>query len=239
MKIFTNNQWRAFYSIFFASAIWVCNTGRADDADKSLNVFISSPTLPPDLKRVLVLPLTCGPSAEDVSGGCQMLDPVLRAALVKTGKFEVVTADPETLRSCTGQNGWTGEEALPANFFDSLNHVYGCDAVLFCELTTFRPNAPLAIGWRLKLADARTGKILWAADEIFDAGNMSVAREAEQFEKAQQPHHNFLYGAYSFLAWCVDTPTRSSLDDQWKILHSPRYFGEYSAEKLVKTLPAR
>jgi hypothetical protein len=239
MNIFTNHRWLVLYSILFASLFLAGNTGRADDADKPLNVFVSSPTLPPDLKRVLVLPLACGQSVGDVSGGCQMLDPVLRAALVKTGKFEVVATDPETLRSCTGQLGWTGEEALPVNFFDSLKRVYGCDAVLFCELTTFRPNAPLAIGWRLKLADAKTGKILWAADEIFDAGNKSVARDAEQFEKAQQPHHGIFYGAYSFLAWCVDTPTRSALDDQWNVLHSPRYFGEYSAEKLVKTLPAR
>ena len=239
MNIFTSNGWLGFYGILFASLFLAGNTSRADDADKPLNVFVSSPTLPPDLKRVLVLPLACGQSAGDVSGGCQMLDPVLRAALVKTGRFEVIVADPETLRSCTGQLSWTGEEALPMNFFNSLKQVYGCDAVLFCELTTFRPNAPLAIGWRLKLAEAKTGKILWAADEIFDAGNKSVAQDAEQFEKAQQPHHNFFYGAYSFLSWCVDTPTRSALDDQWNVLHSPRYFGEYSAGKLVKTLPAR
>jgi hypothetical protein len=239
MNIFINNRWMALCSILFASMILAGNIACGDDVDKSLNVFVSSPTLPPDLKRVLVLPLAYGQSAGDVSGGCQTFNPVLRAALVKTGKFEVVAADPETLRSCTGQLGWTGEEALPPNFFDGLKRVYGCDAVLFCELTTFRPNAPLAIGWRLKLADARTGKILWAADEIFDAANKNTVKDAEQFEKSQQPRHNFFYNTYSFLAWCVDTPTRSALDDQWNILHSPRYFGEYTAEKLVKTLPAR
>jgi len=37
----------------------------------------------------------------------------------------------------------------------------------------------------------------------------------------------------------VNTPTRSALDDQWNILHEPRYFGEYSAEKLLATLPQR
>jgi hypothetical protein len=239
MNIFTNNRWVTLGSVLLASLFLAGNIGRADDANKPLNVFVSSPTLPPDLKRVLVLPMEGGQSAGEVSGGCQTLDPVLRAALVKTGKFEVVAADPETLRSCTGQPGWTGEETLPVNFFANLRQVYGCDAVLFCELTTFRPNAPMAIGWRLKLAEAKAGKILWATDEIFDAGNKGVAKEAEEFERLQQPHHTFLYGAYSFLAWCVDTPTRSALDDQWNILHSPRYFGEYSAEKLVKTLPVR
>jgi hypothetical protein len=239
MNIFRNNRGLALNCILFASLFLTSNMGWADDADKSLNVFVSSSNLPPDLKRVLVLPLVCGQSAGDVSGGCQILGPVLCAALVKTGKFEVVAADPETVRSCTGQLGWTGEETLPADFFDSLKRVYGCDAVLFCELTAFRSDAPLAIGWRLKLTDTKAGNILWAADDIFDAGNKSVAKEAEQFEKAQQPHHNVFYNAYSFAMWCVDTPTRSALDDQWDILHSPRYFGEYSAEKLVKTLPTR
>jgi hypothetical protein len=239
MNIFASNRRLTLYSLLFAGLFLAGGIAGADDTDKSLNVFVSSPNLPPDLKRVLVLPLVCGQSAGDVSGGCQILNPVLCGALVKTGKFEVVAADPETLRSCTGQLGWTGEETLPVNFFDSLRRVYGCDAVLFCELTAFRSDAPLAIGWRLKLADAKAGNILWAADEIFDAGNKSVAKEAEQFEKAQQPRHNIFYNTYSFVMWCVDTPTRSALDDQWNILHSPRYFGEYSAEKLVKTLPAR
>jgi hypothetical protein len=239
MKIFTNHRWPVLWSVLLAGLFLAVNLSRGDDAEKPLNIFLSSPTLPPDLKRVLVLPMAGGQSAGDVSGGCQTLDPVLRAALVKTGKFEVVIANPETLRSCTGQLGWTGEETLPVNFFASLRQVYGCDAVLFCELTTFRPNEPLAIGWRLKLAEAKTGQILWAIDEIFDAGNKEVAKEAEAYQKAQQPRHNLFYNVYSFAAWCVDTPTRSALDDQWNILHSPRYFGEYSAEKLVKTMPAR
>jgi hypothetical protein len=239
MNILTYNRLLSVFVLVFASLILADNATLADDTDKSLNVFVSSPTLPADLRRVLVLPLDSVAASSDLSSGCQTLDPVLRAALVKTGKFEVVAADPETLRTCTGKLGWTGEEVLPLKFFSSLRNVYGCDAVLFCELTTFRPNAPLAIGWRLKLTDAKTGSILWAADEIFDANNLGTAKSAEQFERAQQPHHGVIFGAYSFFAWCINTPTRSALDDQWNILHSPRYFGDFSAEKLLKTLPAR
>jgi len=52
-------------------------------------------------------------------------------------------------------------EILPPDFLDSLQRVYGCDAVLFCELSTFRAYAPLAVGWRMKLVDVRTRQILW------------------------------------------------------------------------------
>jgi hypothetical protein len=223
--------------IFCGSEAFADNTGMP-----SANVSVSSKVLPEGIKRVLVLPLACekmDANYGNLSEGCRTLEPVLQSELTKSGRFEVVVAAPETLRSCTGQLSWNGSEILPADFFNSLRNVYGCDAVLFCDLSTFRPNAPLAIGWRLKLADAGTGKILWAADEIFDANNLDVARDAEQFEKSRQPRHNFMYNVYSFLAWCVDTPTRSALDDQWKILHSPQFFAEYSLENLLATLPPR
>jgi hypothetical protein len=203
------------------------------------NVFVSSSGLPHELKRIVMLPPACGTSSGPMSDACEMLSPVLQAELIKTGKFEVVTADPETLRNCTGRLSWTGEEALPLNFFASLNQFYGSDAVLFCHLTTFRSSPPLAIGWRLKLVDARTGAILWAADEIYDAKDSAVAKAAQRFEKQQQPHQSLAFHVYSFLAWCINTPTRSALDDQWNILHSPRYFGEFSAAQLLKTLPER
>ena len=223
--------------VIYLPEVFADNTGLP-----SANVYVSSKVLPAGIKRVLVLPLACekmDANYGNLSEGCRTLDPVLQSELTKSGRFEVVVATPEALRSCTGQLSWNGSETLPADFFNSLRNVYGCDAVLFCDLSTFRPNAPLAIGWRLKLADAGTGKILWAADEIFDAGNLDVAQDAERFEKSRQPHHNFMYNAYSFLAWCVDTPTRSALDDQWKILHSPQVFAEYSLENLLATLPQR
>jgi hypothetical protein len=233
-----------FLTLFVTVSLVLCGSKvfAEDTGMPSANVYVSSKTLPAGLKRVLVLPLAWEKSDDNngnLSGGCLMLDPVLQAELTKAGRFEVVVATPEALRSVTGKMSWNGSEALPANFFDNLKNVYACDAVLFCELSTFRPDAPLAIGWRLKLADAGTGKILWAADEIFDAGNLDVARDAEQFEKSRQPHHNFVYNVYSFLSWCINTPTRSALDDQWKILHSPRFFAEYSLENLLKTLPQR
>lgn len=203
------------------------------------NAFASSAQLPADLKRVVMLPLACDQFSGTLADGCHMLNPTLFAALTKTGKFELVPVDPETLRNCTGRMSWTGDEALPKDFFQSLKQYYGCDAVLFCHLTTLRPNPPLAIGWRLILADASTGRIIWATDQIFDANNPTVAKAAKEFERREQPHQSAFYHIYSFLAWCINTPTRSALDDQWNILHSPRYFAEFCAAESLETLPQR
>jgi hypothetical protein len=206
---------------------------------KSQNVFISSPVLPKDLKRVLVLPLAFKEPRADLGSGCEMLDPILQTELIKTKKFEVIPASPEMLRNLTGRLSWTGAEILPADFFDSLQRVYGCDAVLFCQLTTFRAYAPLAVGWRMKLVDVRTQKIIWAADEVFDAIEPAVAKDAEQFEKQQQNVQGETKSFLKTLLKYADREPSSVLDDQWAILNSPRYFGRYSAVKVLQTLPER
>lgn len=236
-------KYSATASIVTAFIILACRPVLAGDSAPTTppphHLRMANSALPSELRRVVMLPPACGTFAGPMSDACQMLAPVLNAELIKTHRFEVVTADPQTLRNCTGRLGWTGEEELPLNFFDSLKQYYGCDAVLFCHLTTFRASPPLAIGWRLKLADAKTGQILWAADEIFDANDPGVAKAAQTFERQRQPRQGIVFHVYSFLAWCINTPTRTALDDQWNILHSPRYFGEFSAAQLLKTLPDR
>jgi hypothetical protein len=206
---------------------------------KSQNVFTSSPVLPKDLKRVLVLPLAFKEPRADLGSGCEMLEPVLQSELAKTRKFEVVPVGAEMLRSLTGRFAWTGAEILPADFFDSLRRAYGCDAVLFCQLTAFRAYAPLAIGWRMKLVDVRSQKIIWAADEVFDAIEPAVAKGAEQFQKQQQNVHGETKSLLKTFLKLADREPLSALDDQWAILNSPRYFGQYSAAKLLQTLPER
>ena len=142
------------------------------------NIFKRPSLLPPELHRVAVLPLAAEGRDADLPDGCEALQPVLFDELVRTEKFEVVSVRPENLRASSGRAAWTGAEPLPEGFFDSLRREYGCDAVLFCELTVYHAYAPLAIGWRLKLADVRTRKIIWAADEVFDAGQPTVSRKA-------------------------------------------------------------
>jgi len=187
---------------------------------KPNNIFIAAPQLPDDLKRVAVLPLDGGGRRTDLAEGCDALGPVLVAELIKSKKFEVVPVPPEELSRLTGRMDWTGEEVLPAGLLGLLEKEYGCDAVLFCELTEFRAYAPLAVGWRLKLVDVRSQKTIWAGDEHFDAGNPAVIAGARLYERREQ----------------------LVLDDNsgdWLAINSPRRFGQYSIASLLGTLPVR
>jgi hypothetical protein len=132
----------------------------------------------------------------------------------------VVQASSEELRRLTGRAEWTGEETLPAGLLGSLKKEYGCDAVLFCQLTGFQAYPPLAIGWRLKLVDVRQKKTIWAGDEHFDAGRPAVMAAARRYQQRQQRQ---LGG---------DTA-------DWLAATSPQWFGQYSLASLFNTLPAR
>lgn len=203
------------------------------------NAFAAAVTLPDNIKRVLVLPLSCDDAASDLADGCDMLNPVLQTELTKTKAFEVVSMSADRVRSCTGKTRWTGTEALPADFFQALNKAEACDAVLFCELTSYKPYVPLAIGWRLKLVEVQTQKVLWEVDEVYDASDPVVAKNAQQFQKKQQnvsgTPKTLVKRAWSLL----NRETPSDLDDQWDILNSPRYFGQFAAVTSLESLPKR
>lgn len=184
------------------------------------NVFAYPPKLSLKLQRVAVLPLAASVATGNLPEGCETLTPMLWEQLVKTKRFEVVAVDSAQLRRCTGRSAWAGTESLPPDFFVYLRREYGCDAVLFGELTTYRPYTPIAVGWRLKLVDAQTGQIIWAADELFDAAKPAVAKAAGHFEQKRSV-----------------LPILAS--ENWVALNSPRRFGSYSAAAVLNTLPER
>jgi hypothetical protein len=212
-----------------------CSMGADPSPD---NVYVSPGSLPATLKRVLILPLAHEHSAADLSSGCELLCPVIRSELIKTKTFEVISADAKTVQGLTGQADWTGAEALPPDFFGSLQRVYGCDAVLFCELSSFHAYPPLAVGWRMKLVDLSSQKIIWAADVVFDAGDPSVCKSAEAYQRRQQGVEQPTTFFKRVWIWMNRQPEPAT-DDQWTILNSPRYFGEFSAATLLQTLPKR
>jgi len=188
---------------------------------RSDNTFQASPVLPRDLRRVAVLPVAWEGGSTDLSQGSETLGPILLAELIKTEKFEAVAVSPEDLQHQTGRQSWTGSEILPVNLLSSLQRVHGCDAVLFCQLTTFRPYAPQAVGWRMKLVDARTGSILWAVDREFDAKKEASLNHARLYSTVRQ--------------WF----SPESANNQWRIENSPRQFGRHTLAQVLSTLPSR
>ena len=178
----------------------------------------SARKLPADMRRVLVLPVTSDSSYEQTESTGLLYD-ILVEELSKSKKFEVIRVTPAELKAHTGKSAWQAEDALPASLLDSLGKDFACNGVIFAHLTAYQSQAPLAIGWRLKLVDARDGTILWAVDEVFDAGRPDVVAGVKIFDRREQKS---------------DTD-----DDHWLTLHSPRRFGRYSAASVLSLLPVR
>ncbi|PYJ01021.1 MAG: hypothetical protein DME25_19160 [Verrucomicrobia bacterium] len=187
---------------------------------KPANVYREEAFLPPSIKRVAVLPLTTLTDEATMDFGRDALGPVLFDELGRSRLFELVEVSPDELRLLTGRSTWSGEEALPLDFFEKLRDKLGVDAVLFSRLTQYRAYEPLAVGWRLKLLEADEPHILWAVDEVFDARLPEVAVAARRYAQRHPEAGSLLYGPQG-------------------VLVSPRRFGQYTASAVMETLPGR
>lgn len=187
---------------------------------KPQNIYAESPTLPKNIRRVVVLPLACDENNAVVNDGRLTLEPVLLSEFIKTKKFEVVTSDAAFLKNRFGRADWTSEETLPPDLFALLRENSACDAVLFARLTVYRAYPPLEVGWRLRLVNVETGRTIWSADEVFNGGESSVKDGARRHQLLAERDP-------------------SGAPDEWFIQNSPAKFGQYTAASLFTTLPAR
>ena len=181
------------------------------------NVYVEGAAMPKNIRRVVVLPLVCDENDINLGEGRAELEPVLLSELIKTKKFEVVSSDSTFLENRTSRAEWTTEENLPPEFFSLLRENSGCDAVLFARLTVFRPYPPLAVGWRIRLVDAQTRRTVWAADEVFDGGEASVENGARKHQLIEE--------------------RTGGAPNEWFVQNSPSKFGQYTAARLLATLP--
>lgn len=196
------------------------------------NIYRNVEVLPPNIKRVVVLPLAVLDSTTLLNAGAETLQSSVYTELEKTKKFEVIAVSSEQLRQLTGRDTWKAGERLPVDFFPRLRQEIGSDAVLFSELTSYQPYPPITIGWKLTLVTSSnwrslapesakvTPEILWSADEVFNAGNPEVANAAEAF--SNRNHRN-----------------EAPIADSSSIFSSPVRFGQYTLNALFETLPAR
>jgi len=184
------------------------------------NVYVDAAVQPKKIRRVVVLPLVCDEQNIALDEGRDELEPVLISELIKTKKFEVISSDSAFLKDRTSRPDWSSEEILPPEFFALLRENSGCDAVLFTRLTIFRAYPPLAIGWRARLVDAQTGRTIWAADEVFDGGEAAVESGARRHQLTEERGP-------------------AGAPNEWFVQNSPSKFGQYTAARLLATLPSR
>jgi hypothetical protein len=197
------------------------------------NIYRRYDTLPLEIKRVAVLPLSSATPTALAAAGIDALEPILYAELEKTKRFEVIPVSTEQMRQWTGQTRWRADELLPPDLFERLRQATGCDAVLFSQLTRYQPYQPLAIGWKFSLIEktampAATPSapgngapvILWSADEVLDAGDPEVTNAARSY-------------------YSQHLRNEAPLSDSSTVLSSPGRFGQYTLGTLLATLPAR
>jgi hypothetical protein len=194
------------------------------------NIYRRANSLPPEVRRVAVLPLTTTTaSSAYLQAGVETLEPLLYAELEKSKRFEVIPVTPQQMKQWTGQNGWRSDEQLPPDLFERVKAGTGCDAILFCQLTRYQPYPPLAVGWKFSLVQnprnaASDGEIhpqiLWSADEVMDAGDPSVTTGARVYYSQHLRN---------------DAPSA----DPATMLSSPTRFGQYTLSTLLATLPER
>lgn len=187
---------------------------------KPTNIHAPSPKLPAEVRRVAILPLASELTSVDAQQGRSALEPILWEEFGKAKRFELTRVTPEQLRQWTGSPEIHTGNALPHDFFDRLRKELACDAVLFSSLTQYKAYPPMSIGLNLRLVGVPDPKVLWSADEVFDAGNPAVVNGARRYQAAQP-------GGTSNTA------------DSTSIMNSPRRFSRYAIETLTTTLPSR
>jgi len=169
------------------------------------------------IKRVALLPVYY---EEELAPHLETMDATLDSELTRKGRFEVVPVTRNTMKDLFGAYQFSSVSMLPDNLLTKIREESNADAILFIDITHFSPYKPLSVGIRAKLVDVRDGKILWAFDDLFDAGSPSVAYSATQF---QRYHDRASY----------------PLDTSSTILQSPRKFMKYVAFEVFKSLPSQ
>lgn len=172
---------------------------------------------PAGIRRVAVL------TAHDTSGLLQSefvssYDVSWRRALDRTQRAEFIGVSPVSMTTWTSHASLPSAGLLPPGFLERVARETGAQAVLFLDLNHIKPYPPLALGFRSRLVDPATGETIWMADELFDAGDATVARAARRYAREQASGVG---------------------DSAHGILQSPARFSEYAFQAVASLLPPR
>jgi len=213
-------------SLFFISlaalALAACATPPLNDAARRGPFYTPAnhagdPRLPATLRRVVLLPIAAGTIAPPESAAA--LDPVFVEELQKQNRFEIVTLSRQECSYRFHAEEFLSTAALPHDFIAALRRDYAADAVLFIDLTVFKPYRPLVLGVRAKLAALGDDlRLMWTFDNVFSASDAAVANSARR---------HFLDSERGTVPADL-TPAA---------LESPARFASYVAAEMFATLP--
>ncbi|OQZ04909.1 MAG: hypothetical protein B6D34_01370 [Candidatus Brocadia sp. UTAMX1] len=164
------------------------------------------------IHRVLVLPFEYDVGREAI------IDEVTEAFAVelrKLGSFEVIFPTENRVALTFDQKIWNSG-TIDLDTVLTLRRRYDADAIIFGNITHYRPYEPILLGVKVGMISTETGLVIWSADGVFDSNENEVAELVkEYFESTHQK--NALYG--------------------WKlILLSMRRYSQFVASQITKTL---
>ena len=213
-----------------------CQTGMFDRGmtgpfHQPNNFSLTDRSLPEDVRRIAVPPLAASRADVTLGVGRDSLQSVLYDELIRSRLFEVITVSEDEMAQWTGKKRWRQDEILPADFMIRIEDQTACDAILFCELTSFSAYPPLAIGWKFLLVRP-DNQVIWSFDEIFDAGEPRVSNSVRRFEYENERSRFELLqksNEESGSLW----PSRAAGSDS---VNSPRHFGKYTIGAALRTI---
>ena len=170
--------------------------------------------LPKEFVRVLCLPVVGRIEVDD------SVSEALVSALRRAARFEVILVDRAVLaRVVPNWSELYVDGKVPAALIQWARETYGVDAIVQLQVSQYRPYKPICFGLRGRLFTANeTADVLWSIDEVFDAGQESVAIGARVHSE------RFVEQAF---------PLQSS----YSSLFSPRRFVAYVGHVAFDTLP--
>jgi hypothetical protein len=174
--------------------------------------------LPTEFDRVLLLPPS-DPTGGELSS--ELVDALI-AALRRTARFEVIPSGQAfaAISDPGIQLPLLAGQAIPPAILAEAQRLQA-KGIMQLQFTHYRPYKPLQIGLRGRLLELKgQGRVLWEIDELFDAGQKSVAIGARRYADAhiEQPF-----------------PLQSS----YSVLMSPVRFAGYVGTVSFGTLPLR
>lgn len=181
------------------------------------NVF--RPPVEGTLTRVAFLPLAGDVQPPDAMAE---IERTFFSEFNKSQVFEGVSVSKAQLAEITGQERIRSTDTLPVDFLAQIEERTGAGAVLFTDISHYRPYRPIAIGVRSKLISIRTREVLWSVDATFDSAEPTVAAAAREYGKVTE-----------------QSPIQVKAADSAGVLLSPRRFARFVARELYDRLPAR
>ena len=181
------------------------------------NIYQAPGGIPQSIHRVAIMPLTHAPGNRAAERGVPLMIRPVTEELARSRAFEVVAVTPAKLDNLISRRSLRADDKLPYDFVPKLREETGCQAVLFVELSTYRAYPPVAVGWKLHLFDLETEELIWAVDEVFDAGQGPVANSLRRHIREHHSPHN-------------------AAATQLLVLDSPREMARYSLGEITALL---